>query len=94
MTEAILGQLASTGVVGALLVLALLALRDKDRQLKAEMLARIEDAKKYNDMSMALQREVMAAVDQLGRMIEMIERREAERDAAREATRNKGGPYR
>jgi len=72
----ILGQLASTGVVGLLLVLTLYALRDKDRKLQSEMAARIEDAKKYNDLSMALQREVIQAVTKLGEMLEIWERRE------------------
>ena len=36
MTDTLLGQLASTGVVGAFLVLALLALTNKDKQLKEQ----------------------------------------------------------
>ena len=79
MTDEMFRQLASTGVVGALLVLTLLALREKDRQLKAEMLARIEDAAKFHTLSMSLQREVIAAVGKLGEMLDLWERRDAER---------------
>lgn len=83
MTDEMFRQLASTGVVGALLVLTLLALREKDKQLKAEMQARIEDASKFNTLSMALQREVIAAVGKLGEMLDLWERRDAEREHRR-----------
>jgi hypothetical protein len=79
MTDEMMRQLASTGVVGVLLVLALFALREKDRQLNAEKTARIEDAGKFNALAMSLQREVIAAVNKLSDMLEIWERRESER---------------
>lgn len=83
MTDQIFTQIASTGVVGALLVLALFALREKDKQLKDEMTARIEDAGRFNTLSMSLQREVIGAVEKLGEMLEIVERREDERKSTR-----------
>jgi energy-converting hydrogenase A subunit M len=80
MTEHILAQLASTGVVGVLLVLAILALRAKDAALIEEQHSRIEDAKAYLALAMALQKEVIAAVSKLADIVEIFERRETERE--------------
>lgn len=84
--DPVLGQIASTGVVGALLIVTMFALREKDKQLKAEMAARIEDAAKFNTLAMSLQREVIQAVHKLGEMLAIWERRDEERQ-----NRNRGG---
>lgn len=89
------GQLASTGVVGVLLVIALLALRDVYRQLnaakddcsskiQAEMQARVDDAKRFNELSMSLQREIIEAVSKLGDMLDLLEKRDLERERERD----------
>ena len=84
------GQLASTGVVGVLLVLALLALRQKDKELKDEQQARIEDAKAYLKLAMSLQEQVLGAVNKLAEIVEAWERREEEREKLeREAARER-----
>lgn len=89
MTDSLLGQIASHGIVGTMLGLALLALRAKDKELKAEMAARIEDAQKLNTIAMALQREVIQAVHKLSEMLAIWERRDEERQ-----NRNRGGGLR
>lgn len=60
-----LSQLASTGVVGAVLALALIALWLKDRDLRAESVARVEDAQRMLDLAMKLQKELTLAVTAL-----------------------------
>lgn len=93
MTEQLIGQLASTGVVGVLLGLAILALRDKDKQLRTEMEARIADAAKFNTLAMSLQREVIEAVNKLGDMLTIMERRDEAKAEAR-AEAKVTGPFR
>ena len=80
MTEQLFSQIASTGVVGALLVIALLALRAKDKELKAEMTARIADSERFNQTALAIQKEVMTAVSKLAEMVKFTEERIEERD--------------
>ncbi len=80
MPEQLFAQLASTGVCGALLILSLYALRTKDRLLLEEQHSRIEDAKAYLALAMALQKEVIAAVSKLADIVEIFEKRETERD--------------
>lgn len=95
MTEALFGQLASTGTVGVLLVLALFALRAKDRELKAEMNARIEDAIKFNTLAMSLQREVIQAVNDLGKMLDiLVEKQHGEERTMQVRPRGGGGASR
>jgi len=80
VTEQLLSQIASTGVVGALLVIALLALRAKDKELKAEMSARIADGERFRESILAIQKEVMTAVASLAGMVKFTEQRIEERD--------------
>jgi hypothetical protein len=75
MENQLLSQLASTGIVGVLLVIALYTLRTKDRELKAEMQLRIEDAQKFNTLAMSLQKEVIQSVSRLGEIVEWAEKR-------------------
>jgi len=78
--DAALTQLASTGIVGAVFVIALVALRAKDRQLNDEKAARIEDAKDMMTLAMDLQKQVIFAVNKLSDMTEAAEKRENERE--------------
>jgi hypothetical protein len=80
MEVQVLSQLAGTGVVGVLLVLSLLALRHKDRELKNEQQARIEDAKAYLNLAMSLQSQVIVAVNKLSEIVDAWERRDEERE--------------
>ena len=112
-----LGQIASTGLAGAMLVVALLALRAKDRALSAEQLARINDTRenqqliaaeqtaRINDsrenlqLIMKLQEQVILAVNKLSELVEIWEKREAERERAaqiwekREAERERAAHF-
>ncbi len=72
MPNTLLQQLASTGIVGLLLALALFALRDMQRQLKEEMKARIEDAAKNTQTVLALQRELIEATQQIAAMLDLF----------------------
>ena len=60
MTEAMLGQLASTGVVGAFLVLALLTLASKEKQIK-ELMAKHDLALQEKDKQIKAEMEARAA---------------------------------
>lgn len=76
----LIGQVASTGIVGIFLALALLALREKDKALLIEKNARIEDSQKYMTLAMALQKDVITAVKTLGEIVEKWEKREEDRE--------------
>ena len=95
MTEAMLGQLASTGVVGAFLVLALLGLISKDKQLKeqAEKHILALQSGRFITLAMSLQREVIEAVNKLGDMLAFIEKRDEDKRTGISAT-GKNKPWR
>lgn len=65
MPESALQQLAGTGVVGVVLALALYALWRKDRDLRTESAARVEDAQRMLELAMKLQKELTLAVTAL-----------------------------
>lgn len=94
MWAPLLTQLASTGVVGIFLVIALFALRHKDKALEDEKNARIKDAHDYTSLAMTLQKDVILAVKTLGEIVEKWEKREEERERfEREITmRTQGTP--
>lgn len=79
-TMTLLQQLASSGVLGVVLVLALLALRTKDRELRGESQARIDDAQRMLELSMRLQKDVTLAVAALTEIVDKWEKREEERE--------------
>jgi hypothetical protein len=64
-----LGQIAGTGVIGAVLVVALIALESE---------ARIKDGQETLKLLMQVQSSVIDAVHKLGEIIEWAERRDAE----------------
>ncbi len=76
----LIGQIASTGIVGVFLVLAILALRAKDAELSLEKSARIKDSQDFLQLAMNLQGQVILAVNKLSEMVESWERREQERE--------------
>ena len=92
----VLGQIASTSLAGAMLVVALLALRAKDRALSAEQAARVSDARENLQLIMKLQEQVILAVNKLSELVEIWEKREAEREAVSRAVHAAGShsPYR
>ena len=75
-----LEQIASVGITGALLILALFALRSKDKELSDEKNARIDDAKTNLQLAMKLQEQVILAVNKLADIVENWEKREVERE--------------
>lgn len=68
MVENILTQFAGTGIVGAGLVLALLTLRAKDKELSEEKQKRIDDAKQCGK---ELAAEKQNRIDDAGRFLDM-----------------------
>lgn len=78
-----LGQVASTGIVGVLLVIALLTLRAKDRELSEEKDARIKDAKDWNTQALTIQKEVSDSLAKLSEIFKIWEKREQERERER-----------
>ena len=78
-------QLASSGILGAMLLLLLWAYQKKDQQLT-------EQSKDNLALVVSLQEKVITAVTKIADLMDFIERRERERE--REAAKAGGGPYR
>jgi len=85
-----LGEIVQSGILGALLVLALVALylkdremdrkaREKDAEIRAESAARIKDAQDTQKVLMDMQRSIIDAIHKLGEIIEWAEKRDEER---------------
>ncbi|MER3499841.1 MAG: hypothetical protein C4308_15110 [Chitinophagaceae bacterium] len=68
-----LEQIAGYGVVGALLVVALLALRALHQELAAERAARIQDAKDNTALLLKIQQ---ATTDAIGKLYDLAKARE------------------
>jgi hypothetical protein len=68
-----LGTLASSGVLGALLVVVLWAYYKKDKAL-------LEQSEAFRAQVIGIQREVIMAVNKMGELVDFIERREQERE--------------
>lgn len=66
--------LASHGVLGIVTALALWFAYAKDRQLQDERLARITDAKSYNELALKLQAQVLDAVNKLADILEEMKK--------------------
>ena len=71
-----LEQIAGYGVVGALLVVALLALRALHQELAAERAARIQDAKDNTALLLRIQQ---ATADAIGKLYDLAKAREGDR---------------
>jgi hypothetical protein len=67
-----LAQLASTGVVGVCLVIALIALWQKDKDLRTTESARIEDAQRMLTLAMTLQKDSTLAITALTAVMEEL----------------------
>jgi hypothetical protein len=72
VTDQVLAPLVQYGAVGVLLVVSLLALRVLYNERAAEAAARIADAKDAREVILALQREVLRAVDRLSDLYEQV----------------------
>lgn len=75
MTDA-LGQIASTGVMGVLLVIALIALYLKDKQLGEETEARIKDGQETQKLLMQVQQSAIDTTHKLSEVADRMEKRE------------------
>lgn len=64
--SSIASGLAAQGPLGIVVVVTGWVAWSKDRELKAERDARIEDAKNYNELALKLQAQVLEAIDKLG----------------------------
>lgn len=73
--EQLIPLIASQGPLGVMLVVITLAYREKDRQLKEERAARIQDAKDFNQMALDLQSKVLSAVDKLSDILDEMKQR-------------------
>lgn len=69
-------QIASTGILGILLVASILALVRIYRDLIAEKNSRIEDATKFNTLALAMQKEMILATQSLVKIARSFEVRE------------------
>jgi hypothetical protein len=63
-------SIASQGLLGAILLIALWVAWSKDRELKAEREARITDAKSYTAAALTMQAQVIDAVHKLANILE------------------------
>lgn len=86
MTDKVFGEIAATGVVGALLVLAIIAiiklyydLKDERQKRLDEKDARIEDAKTYAALVAEGQKEIGIIAANLGKVAEAQEKERDER---------------
>lgn len=70
-----LGHIASTGVMGSLLVIALIGYYLKDKRLTEETQARIKDGQETQKLLMQVQSSVIDAVHKLGEIVEWAEKR-------------------
>lgn len=90
MGEVVLTQLASNGLLGVILVIVLLALRSKDAELSREKASRIDDARDNLQLIMKLQEQVILAVNKLSDLVEIWEKREADRERVELERRRRG----
>ena len=86
MTDKMFNEVAATGVVGALLVLAIIAIIKLYYELKEERQkrldekdARIVDAKTYASLLSESQKEIAVITGNLGRVAEVLENEREER---------------
>jgi len=70
-----LNEIARTGVMGALLVIALGAYYLKDKRLTEETQNRIKDGQETQKLLMQVQSSVIDAVHKLGEIVEWAEKR-------------------
>lgn len=82
-----LGHIASTGVMGSLLVIALIAYYLKDKRLIEETQARIKDGQETQKLLMQVQSSVIDLVHKLGEVVDWAEKRADEASREREPRR-------
>ena len=69
MDPSLAAEIARQGLLGILLVIVGWVAWSKDRELKAERLARIEDAQNYTELALKLQAQVIDAVNKLSNIL-------------------------
>lgn len=67
-------SVASQGLLGAMLIIVGWVAWAKDRELRAERQARIEDAKNYTELALKLQAQVIDAVNKLSDILNEMKR--------------------
>jgi hypothetical protein len=67
-------SIASQGLLGVLLIVVGWVAWSKDRELQAERLARIDDAKNYTELALKLQSQVIEAVNRLGDILDEMKK--------------------
>lgn len=72
--SSLIAPIVSQGVLGALLVIVGIWGWTKDRELKAERLARIDDAKAYTQLALELQGRVITAVNKLSDILNEVKK--------------------
>lgn len=70
----LVAPIVSQGVLGAILVIVGVWGWTKDRELKAERLARIDDAKAYTELALGLQGRVINAVNKLSDILDEVKK--------------------
>ena len=65
LTSAAVASIASHGLLGVILIIVGWVAWSKDRDLQAERLARIDDAKAYTDLALKLQAQFLDAVNRV-----------------------------
>ncbi len=70
----LVAEIASQGLLGALFLGACWVAWTKDRELKAERLARIDDAQNYTQLALELQARVINAVGKLSDILDEVKK--------------------
>lgn len=69
MDPSLATEIARQGLLGVLLIVAGTVAWLKDRELRAERIARIEDAQNYTELALKLQAQVIDAVNKLSNIL-------------------------
>lgn len=85
MDPSLATEIARQGLLGILLVIVGTVAWSKDRELKAERLARIEDAQNYTELALKLQAQVIDAVNKLSRILNEMKKLMGRSSASLEA---------
>ena len=72
--SALVGQLASQGLLGVVCALALYIAWRKDTDLETERKARVDDAKDYTDRAIKLQAQVLDSVNKLAEVFDEVKK--------------------
>lgn len=87
----LLQQLASTGVVGLVAAIFLYLYLAERKVSQKEFHSRIEDAQKYSSLAMALQKEVITAVQALTKIAAHLEKQDEQKERLERELALRGG---